>query len=385
MHIAVSQVCGARQDRITQARQLLLSDEQPHAGGLLESWIEQSWQRCLAQGLRPRQRVGFDPVSAAALRRTAEANQLLARAAQPVLENLERALASSRYFAILTNADGTVVTTHGLIDRQDPRANAIARVGIDLSEANVGTTAIGAALRELRPVWLHRGEHFFQDTAVYSCAGAPVFGPDGDCAGMLDFTGVEVNERAELRHLAACSARAIENALVLQRTHRLLLRLNWPGMPLGEDSDGLVALNADGEVIAANQAARQLLPALNATAQAHCRDLLALPFEMLFDAARRRDAALDVPLWNGLRVQVRATPNGQPVPCVPGWSVPATASAGTDARPLRDIETDLIRRAVDAARGNVAEAARALGISRATVYRKLARPARGKHSKDRAQ
>jgi transcriptional regulator of acetoin/glycerol metabolism len=35
------------------------------------------------------------------------------------------------------------------------------------------------------------------------------------------------------------------------------------------------------------------------------------------------------------------------------------------------VETALIRRAVDEARGNVMEAARALGISRATVYRKL--------------
>jgi transcriptional regulator of acetoin/glycerol metabolism len=35
------------------------------------------------------------------------------------------------------------------------------------------------------------------------------------------------------------------------------------------------------------------------------------------------------------------------------------------------MEGEMIRRAVDEARGNVAEAARALGISRATVYRKL--------------
>lgn len=43
-----------------------------------------------------------------------------------------------------------------------------------------------------------------------------------------------------------------------------------------------------------------------------------------------------------------------------------------DSRPrLRDVETALIRKAVADARGNVAEAARALGISRATVYRKL--------------
>jgi sigma-54 dependent transcriptional regulator, acetoin dehydrogenase operon transcriptional activator AcoR len=39
--------------------------------------------------------------------------------------------------------------------------------------------------------------------------------------------------------------------------------------------------------------------------------------------------------------------------------------------PLKDLEIALIRQAVDDARGNVMKAARALGISRATVYRKL--------------
>jgi transcriptional regulator of acetoin/glycerol metabolism len=42
---------------------------------------------------------------------------------------------------------------------------------------------------------------------------------------------------------------------------------------------------------------------------------------------------------------------------------------------LKDIETALIIKAVEQARGNVAQAAAALGISRATVYRKLGRKA----------
>ena len=45
---------------------------------------------------------------------------------------------------------------------------------------------------------------------------------------------------------------------------------------------------------------------------------------------------------------------------------------GEKSVPLKDLETALIRRAVEEARGNVAQAAEALGISRATVYRKLA-------------
>jgi transcriptional regulator of acetoin/glycerol metabolism len=40
---------------------------------------------------------------------------------------------------------------------------------------------------------------------------------------------------------------------------------------------------------------------------------------------------------------------------------------------LKDMETAMIHKAVEQARGNVAQAAQALGISRATVYRKLGR------------
>ncbi len=55
-------------------------------------------------------------------------------------------------------------------------------------------------------------------------------------------------------------------------------------------------------------------------------------------------------------------------------AVPGIASAPA---PLREAEVAMIRRAVQEARGNVAEAARALGISRATVYRKLGAPKGG--------
>ena len=359
---------ASRLARIAQARQLLMHDDAPLASGLVEPWIAQSWQRCLSQGLQPQQRVNFDAVSTSAMRQAAEANRTLVQAARPILGQLGRALAETRYFAILTNHDGVVVDMDGPIDRSDRRAAVITRVGVDLSEKSVGTTAIGAALRELHSVWLHRGEHFFQDTSVYSCAGAPLFGPDGRCVGMLDLTGVEAAERPELRHLATHAARRIENALLLQRPHRLLLRLNWPGMPLGDDADGLLSVDADGQVCAANHSARQLLPMLGSHAtDLHCRDLFALAWEMLFDAARA-GKTIEVPLWSGLRLHVRAELAGAGHHHGP---MPRPAPTPVTPMPLRDIETSLIRKAVTEARGNVALAARNLGISRATVYRKL--------------
>jgi transcriptional regulator of acetoin/glycerol metabolism len=361
-------------DRIARARQLALFDASCVTDGLIEPWIEQSWQRCLSQGQRPEHRLSFDAASSQRMRQTAESNRILIQAARPILKQLGNALADTRYFAILTNQDGVVVDVDGPIDRSDRRVDLITRIGTDLSEQSVGTTAIGAALRLQQPVWLHRGEHFFNDTAAYSCAGAPLFGPDGRCVGMLDLTGVEATERPELRHLVSHTARNIENALVLQRPHTLLLRLNWPGKPLGDEGDGLIGLDADGFVTAANQAARHMLPTLGAAATTpHSRDLFALHTDLLFDAARHPNAGLDAPLWSGLRLQVQAriATLSHETKATHSWPTHKALPATSPRISLRDMETAMILKAVDEARGNVAEAAIALGISRATVYRKL--------------
>jgi transcriptional regulator of acetoin/glycerol metabolism len=332
------------------------------------AWIERSWHRCLAQGFRAEEAVAFDLISPQARRRLHEAHEGLMAAAQPTLQQLGHVLASTRYFAILTNERGVVIEAHGPIDREDRRAQLITRPGVNLSESSVGTTAIGAALAELQPVWLHRGEHFFEDTSCYSCAGAPILGPDGHCVGMLDLTGIDAVERPELKHLVAQAARAIENALTQSRPHRLMLRLNWPGRLLGSDEDGLLALDGEGNVRGANSAARQMIPALQTgDGQTHCSELFAQSWEPLFDQADRlAPQPLEMMLWSGLRPSVLPVTAG-----AARTTTPAPAAA-----PLREVEISLIRKAVADARGNVARAAKALGISRATVYRKLAQKSR---------
>ena len=359
-----------RLSRIDQARELVFRGQtEPRISGV-PHWVTRSWQRCLTMGLQPEHKVGFDAVSVQHMRRVQDASWPLVQAAQPVLTELARAIADIRYFAILTNAEGIVVDVHGPVDRQDRRADVIARVGVDLSEKAVGTTSISAALSQLQPVWLHRGEHFFKDTSVYSCAGAPVFGPDGVCAGMLDLTGVETVERPALKHLVRRSARSIENSWLLSTSHALVLRLNWPGNQPGDDSDGLLTLDADGRILGANPAARQMLSlSSEASSQAlHASDVFATPWQALFDAAHHKAHAQELPLWSGLRLQTQAFEADARGAAMFGTATPSQGKA------LKDIQTEMIRKAVKQARGNVAEAARHLGISRATVYRKLGKP-----------
>lgn len=322
-------------------------------------WLEQSWRRCLAQGRAPEEAVAFDSVPREALRRTEEANHDLLKAAQSALQKLGAAIASTRYFAILTDSQGVVIHTGGDIDASDVRASSITRVGVNLSEHSIGTSAIGLALHEQQPVWLHRTEHFFNATSVYSCAGAPLFSPKGQCIGMLDLTGIDAKERPELMHLVAHAASGIENTMVHNLPYALMVRVNWPGISLGEASDGLLALDTDGHVLGFNPVAKKML---NAHLSTHANDLFATPFEHFFDAARISKPCIDVPLWSGLRVNA--------APLLPRQQPPSIAM--TEQLPLKEVTSQLIKQAIQGTRGNVAEAARQLGISRATLYRKLA-------------
>ena len=104
----------------------------------------------------------------------------------------------------------------------------------------------------------------------------------------------------------------------------------------------------------------------------HASDVFASPWETLFDDANRQAPSRTLPLWSGLRLEIQALRSchvAQPIP-PQKWQ----AQTGSTYKPLKDAQTEMIRDAVTQARGNVAEAARALGISRATVYRKLGTP-----------
>jgi sigma-54 dependent transcriptional regulator, acetoin dehydrogenase operon transcriptional activator AcoR len=358
----------ARLNHIAVARRSVLEDRGSLQSNHIDSWIERSWKRCLSKGYEPQTEVQFAQISSQDLRRVEVENHDLIRAAKPLMDKLGRAIANTNYFAILTNAQGIVIDANGPIDQSDKRARLISRIGVDLSENAVGTTAIGAALTELQPVWVHRGEHFFNDNTAFSCAGSPLFGSAGQCIGMLDLTGIMVAERPELKHLTSLTARTIENALLLQQSHNLLLRINWPGQPLGEDTDGLIALNSDGNILGTNQTARFMLPqlALLGSASMHASDLFAMPFSMLFDNSRRSHAAIEVPLWSGLRlIALSLRPENERA------NLHVRADPANTSHALRDVEAEMIKQAVDQARGNIAQAARDLGISRATLYRKL--------------
>ena len=107
--------------------QTVCSKFTPHA----RPWIERSWRRCLDLGHEAEHPVAFDAVSAANMQRVSEASRALVQAARPVLAQLAHTMAHTRYFALLTNAQGVVVDVDGT------------RFVLGVTERNVNVLASG--------------------------------------------------------------------------------------------------------------------------------------------------------------------------------------------------------------------------------------------------
>ncbi len=352
---------------VQRARRDLLDREASTTLSGVEPWIASSWHRCIALGKQPTDVIVFAPNALASQKRVSDEHHALIDAARPCLQNLGGLVAGIGYFALLTNAQGLVIDVAGAVDRSDPLAANIAQVGIDLSEESAGTSAICTALQEHHPVWLHQEEHFFEATSVYSCAGAPVFDPRGNCLGMLDLTGIRVREQRQLIHLVDQYAKEIEHAVLLREKHALLLRIFWPGQLADSAATGWLSVDESGQVIGCNRAARHMITELQhiKTEPLALSELFASPSGTLFDQARRGAAATEQPLWSGLSMMVEAT--------LARSANAKTAHAIDSNKSIKAMQSELIQRALQRAKGNVELAALQLGISRATLYRKLRR------------
>ena len=192
------------------------------------------------------------------------------------------------------------------------------------SEQSEGTNGIGTCIAEERPLTIHRDQHFHSRNIGLSCTVAPIFDHRGRLAAALDISSCRVDLTGDFVGLIA--AAVADAARRIEARH---FRAAFPGarIVVAPDTDwgagALLALDRDDFIIGASRAARvacgitdaQLAGALHADT-------------LLF--------ADDAPLER-----------------------------------LEHAERAVLQRTLARAHGNVSAAAKALGVSRATMHRKM--------------
>ena len=189
------------------------------------------------------------------------------------------------------------------------------------SESLEGTNGIGTCLVEGRPVTIHRDEHFASRNIGISCMDAPVRDAAGQLVGALDISNCREDHTAAMgalvQKIVQDAARRIESGVF--RRHFEGHRIIDANLPGGDAA--LLAVDRDDLVVGATH------------------------------AARHRFSLTDA--------------------CLTGCRTAQEILGGEEAVSFRDSERAVLRRALAQADGNATRAAKALGIGRATLYRRM--------------
>lgn len=297
-----------------------------HASAAASSPVAASWRRCLTlHGLSPEEsRVPW---------RLTESEFRLARARSSAL--IEEARGEiDRLFATVGKAGCCLLLTdeHGVaLERRGAAGDDRDFHGVGLwsgtvwSEASVGTNGIGTALADERPVLILRDQHFLSQNTGLSCATAPIRDHTGRIAAAIDISTCRDDAgdmtMSILSQAVRDAAARIEAGLFRRAfsAARILL------VPVeGRAAPALLAVDRDDLVLGATRVARQVLG---------------------LDDRRIATGIAASDLLHEDRAE--------------------------EGRDLDDAERAALRRVLTRAGGNVSQAADLLGISRATLYRKM--------------
>lgn len=299
-----------------------------HLSAAASSPVAASWRRCMTvHGLEPQEVRTPLRLSESEFRTIRERSGHLLEEAESELDRLFATVGRAGCCVLLTNENGVALDRRGATgDDKDFRGLGLWS-GTIWSEASVGTNGIGTAIADERPVVIHRDQHFLSCNTGLSCATAPIRDHTGRIAAAIDISTCR-DDAGDMAMIIL--SQAVRDAAA--RIEANLFRRAFAGARIllvaadGKSSPALLAIDRDDLVLGATRAAR---------------------LKLNLDDRRIEAGVPAADLLN-------ETPGPQ----------------GED---LMDAERAALRRVLSRASGNVSAAADTLGISRATLYRKMKR------------
>ena len=394
------------QQRLALARQRFF-EEGTRPSGLVSDLVIQSWSRCVQAHRDPAESIAFNPVTASRIHSALARSRQLLEAAATDLNQLETTLAGTSCSAILTDPQGVVVhATRSSANQQEVLMPLARRVGVNLAEAQTGTSAPGVSTQTGQACLVLGGEHFFDTLQYMYCAAAPIHDVHGRLAAVLDVTSEGQPFGFDAAAVVSMYATTIENQLLrAQSGDHIIVQLQTTASMLGTPMEGLAGLGADGSIAWTNNIGARLIGAAQATRGISAEAAFGLDLNAMLRLTRVPCPSLHR-LPNGLNVWLsaqlqsrdgatrlfkmpagpapaqRAEAVAPAVPVAPVAvetveSVAALAVAADTAGTLRDNDRQLIHQTLQACGGNVSRAARKLGVSRGLVYRHLKQAGKG--------
>jgi len=289
-----------------------------------------SWQRSsVLHELDPAKPQAPERLTDQELTEAQERLGLLINTSEVSLDQLYQAVGDVGCSVILADKNGVAIARRGAEQDDKTFDKWGLWTGAVWSEESEGTNGVGTCIVEERPLTIHKDQHFHSKNTGLSCTAAPIFDHEGNLMAVIDVSSCRADLTAGFSRLISVAvvdtARRIETDHFSARFSQARILLASSDKPTQENLRGaaLIAVDKDDLVIGATRGARNLYGLSS----------------------------------NDLE-------NPRPLASLHGHDV-------DQAREYAMAEHRIIQQAMAHTGGNVSAAARAMGISRATLHRKL--------------
>lgn len=374
-------------DRVLLARRRYFEDGVLPTGVVSDA-VFQSWNRCHRANHVPHRSVEFQPVSVSRSQLALQKNRALHEAWLSELPAIGSALGSTNCSAILTDASGVLIGTTPTTRPNLTVMPLAHRLGVNLSEEMVGTTAPGLVVRTGKQASVLGAEHFYDSVSSMHCTAAPIRNMHGQLAGILDLSSEGRRFHFDPVTVVGLYAASIENRLlVAQSMQHFIIRFQFMSAMVDTPMAGMLGFDESGCLVWVNSMASTLLrmPIEPAGRGEHTvEDIFELsPSQMrsMSDGGLR-----ELCLTNGPHVHIRcearsfarsfasaapAVSHLHESPLLASPEVTVLADGYLPPSSLKDADADLIRKCLAECHGNVSNVARKLKVSRGLIYRRL--------------
>jgi len=227
---------------------------------LIRMEIAESWLRCRSMGVNPFGGKGKDVLTKKELAERLAFNERLVKMARPLMKNLYALVEGSGFVVILVDKDGYLLEVIGDPDvmRNASELNFIR--GVNWSEKEVGTNAIGTALEIDKPIQVVGAEHYCQLHHPWTCSAAPIRDPKGRLIGVLNMSGESFRVHPHTLGMVVAAVHSIENQLRVEQAAENLIELNeYLKATMESMSDGMLAISKEGVITHINSTLSRLL------------------------------------------------------------------------------------------------------------------------------
>ncbi len=398
-----------RKDSVEHAERVYSSvrwNDAPYKDDEEDNRLLRSWERSLENYRLDPGRIAQPRIlTSASLRDHLEPLESFLRIAKYGVRKLYERVHDANYVVLLTDSEGITIDYIGSATHSREQKKAGLHLGSVWTESEEGTCGVGTAIIDKKPILVHKREHFRAPNTTLTCSSAPIFDVDGSLLSILDASALYSPDDRKSQYLVlqfvTLGAEMIENAHFLNHFKSAwVLHISGSQEFLQVETDELIAFDGDGNILGINRRARQTFSARRSAPPKRIEEIFEVNVDQLIATGTRNQQVTPLRVVNSpiqcfARVrppehalQSAAPPRAQHPPSAPA----APSPINNDSPIAEDSRSALVERqsssfiaAIDESerervvaalrqyKWQVNAAARALGMARATIYRKMAK------------